>query len=511
MRRALPWALLIVLVTLAAAVMRFSNLDNRTMHGDEAVNAVKFKTLLEDGRYQYDPHQYHGPSLYYALWPIAEGFGPTDWRDIGPKTYRALPVMFSLLVILTLLLVGDAIGWRAAAAAAVLAAVSTSMVFVSRYFIHETLLVAFSFGVIAMAWRYARHARPAWAVGVGAFAGLMFATKETTVITWFAMAVGIIAAAGVPKVKRSHLIAGTAAFVAVSIALFSSLGTHWPGVVDSVRAFADYTERGLADDSHTHPWWYYLRMLAWHRIAPGPVWTEGLIVALAIIGAVTGWRSSTLSPIQRRFVRFTAVYALTLAVVYSAIPYKTPWLVITFVQPAIVLAGLGAVVLIRWVPTLPGKAVVGLVLAALTVQLGLQTHRSITRFAEDQRNPYVYAHPSHDLRRLVDYLDKLVPVHPRGRAMVVKVVVDNPWPLPWYLRRFERVGYWDHPPADPDADIVIVQGHPDDPSLDLTEATLAAMTDPKQYAVSRYGLRHGVVVNVLVRQQWYDALIDNDD
>ena len=37
------------------------------------------------------------------------------------------------------------------------------------------------------------------------------------------------------------------------------------------------------------------------------------------------------------------------------------------------------------------------------------------------------------------------------------------------------------------------------------------MESPDQYAVSSYGLRHGVVANVFVKQQWYDAFIKTRD
>ena len=42
--------------------------------------------------------------------------------------------------------------------------------------------------------------------------------------------------------------------------------------------------------------------------------------------------------------------------------------------------------------------------------------------------------------------------------MLVAVVAgpSEQWPLPWYLRGFEHVGYWEQPPDDADAPVVIV-------------------------------------------------------
>ena len=43
----------------------------RPMHGDEANQAVRTGMLLETGRYDYDPQDHHGPSLYWLTLPVA--------------------------------------------------------------------------------------------------------------------------------------------------------------------------------------------------------------------------------------------------------------------------------------------------------------------------------------------------------------------------------------------------------------------------------------------------------
>src|SRR5690606_37415432 len=75
-------------------------------------------------------------------------------------------------------------------AAAAWTAVSTAMVYYSRYYIHEMLLVLVTFVTFAACWRYACHPRAAWALVAGAGVGLMYATKETFV---FALAAGAAA------------------------------------------------------------------------------------------------------------------------------------------------------------------------------------------------------------------------------------------------------------------------------------------------------------------------------
>ena len=59
-----PYAL-IILVVVGAFAIRAPELSLRPMHGDEANQAHKTGILIEKGTYVYDPHDHHGPTLYY--------------------------------------------------------------------------------------------------------------------------------------------------------------------------------------------------------------------------------------------------------------------------------------------------------------------------------------------------------------------------------------------------------------------------------------------------------------
>src|SRR4029077_6645648 len=89
-------------------------------------------------------------------------------------------------------LIADGLGRRATVCAAVLTAISPAMVFYSRYYIHEMLLVFFTFLALAAGWRYTRTRKIAWALVAGGAVGLMQAAKETFILTLAAMAAALI-------------------------------------------------------------------------------------------------------------------------------------------------------------------------------------------------------------------------------------------------------------------------------------------------------------------------------
>jgi uncharacterized protein (TIGR03663 family) len=512
------------LILAGALLLRLPRLDLRPMHGDEAVHAVKFDILWQTGYYVYDPHEYHGPVLYYATLPSMWQSGARTLAETDEQTFRVVPALFGAGLIVLLLLVADGLGPWAVLAAALLTAASPIMSYYSRYYIQEMLLAFFSFLVIGAGWRFVQTGKPGWVLLAGAAVGLMHATKETAVIGLGCMAAALgvtliwgwkasvsegIEGSRDQGIKRGTVVWGDLAVgallaVLVSVLFYSAFFRHWHGPLDSLLSFATYFDRAGGHGLHDHPWYYYLRMLGFTHLARGPSWSEGLILALAIVGLGAAL-SGTPSPDQPRrqsLIRFIAIYAVLMTVVYSVIPYKTPWCAVQFVQPLILLAGLGAVAIIRRVRRLPVKMLASVVLLAGVGQLGWQAYQANFRFCVDYRNPYVYAHPLNDVTQLSPWLEKLAAIHPDGHRMLVKVIADDPWPLPWYLRRFERVGYWEAPPPHPDAPVVIVASN--------LIAGLPAHFE-KDYKISFYGLRPDIQLAVYVKRELWQEFARREE
>jgi uncharacterized protein (TIGR03663 family) len=455
---------------LLAAALRFPGLAARPMHADEAIHADKFGTLLEGGRYAYDPSEYHGPTLYYLTLVPAWLSGARLYVEIDEVTLRSVPAALGVALVAAHLGARAFLGTPGAVVAALLAAISPAMVFFSRYYIHETPLVFFTFGALLAAGRYLRRPGPAPALLAGACFGLMLATKETAPLALGSMLLALAltrladrwrgeTVSPIRSVVRGWDV-GLALLAAalVSCLFFSSFLSHPEGIADSVRAYGIYVERAGAASWHFHPWDYYLRLLLHFPASGTPVWTEGLILALAVVGGAAGWGARGVPGADARVVRFLGLYTLLMVVLYSASPYKTPWCLLGFLHGMILLAGVGAVSLVRTSRSVAMKALVCVLLASAAAHLGWQAFSASFRFAADPRNPYVYAHTGTDVFEIVSRLKELARVHPDGSAMPIQIISrENLWPLPWYLRGLSRVAWWTGvPESAPSAPVILV-------------------------------------------------------
>ena len=160
--------LLFLGVAAGALALRLPGLERRPMHNDEAVNAIVLQGLWERGEYRYDPDEYHGPTLHYGTLPFLRFGGERDFDHLSERSLRRVTVVAGVALILLLALLRDALGTVATLVAAALLALSPAMIFYSRYFIHEMLLVGFTGLLLGSAWRYLRSPGPGWAAGGGA-------------------------------------------------------------------------------------------------------------------------------------------------------------------------------------------------------------------------------------------------------------------------------------------------------------------------------------------------------
>jgi predicted membrane-bound mannosyltransferase len=145
------WWLACAAVLFVAALVRLYQLELRPMHHDEGVNGFFLMNLMRTGIFNYDPSNYHGPTLYYFTLPLAKL--AERFQMLDSWVVRLVPVIFGMATVWLTLSLRRYIGMVGALAAAALLALSPGFVFFSRYFIHEMMFVFFTLGLVVAALR----------------------------------------------------------------------------------------------------------------------------------------------------------------------------------------------------------------------------------------------------------------------------------------------------------------------------------------------------------------------
>jgi uncharacterized protein (TIGR03663 family) len=512
------WLAALVAVALAAGLaLRLVRLDVRPMHHDEANQAVKFGALLERGEYRYDAHDHHGPTLYYLTVPAAWLRGQTTFAALDERTLRGVTALFGAATILLLPLLSAGVGRTATAAGAWLLALSPAMVFYSRMYIQESLFTCFTLAFVVAVGRVGTGGGPAWFALAGVAAGLAAATKETSVLV---LPAALIAAAvarrslgttALPapladRRGRRAALASLAVAAAVAGLFYSSFLASPGSLLEPFRGAGTYLDRGVNPAAHSHPWRYYLGLLAYSS-SGGVTWSEALVIVLAIVGAATAWGRTNRPDIERLFwARYLTIHVLVTTAIFSAIPYKTPWNLLPFYVGMIVLAGLG----FSRLSQLPASRIVRGALAAAfvgaCVQLGWQAWRASVTYASDPRNPYVYAQTVPDAVRMATRIRELAALHPDATRMQVSVIASpyEQWPLPWYLRAMPHVGYW-AAPGDAVASGAALGAPVIVASLEHTPTLDASFGD--RYVSEFYGLRPDVLQALYVERGLWERFL----
>ena len=456
------WWLVALGILLVAAVLRLYDLDLVPLHHDEGVNGNFLVRLVREGAYRYDPENYHGPTLYYFAavipWMLRFLFGPSAQNTYGLTTFaiRLVPAMFGLGTIWLVFLLRRRLGDIGTLAAAALLAVSPGAVYLSRYFIHETLFVFFTLGIVVAVIRFHEDGSAIYLILAAVSAALLFATKETSIIS---AAVLLIAFAstriylwmrkgkrrtanyqplsqlfqtlsqrvGGPRWLFIWLAVAIAVFILINVLFYSSFFTNYPkGVNDSLATFQFWMKTGR--QAHVHSKTKYLRWLFDQELS--------LICLGAIGAALVVWRP------KRVFALFCALWAFGLIAAYSLIAYKTPWLVLNFIVPLALIGGYVFQVLaeVSWIQ-FRELAVLG------AVALGVSTYHSLDLNFRNYDNDdtsyvYVYAHTRREMLKLVDEINRIAKLSGQGGQMGITIVSRDYWPLPWYLRDYSRVGYY---------------------------------------------------------------------
>jgi hypothetical protein len=173
------WRYCAIGIAVLGAFLRFVVLGLKELHHDEGVNGFFLTSLVKDGHYQYDPANYHGPSLYFLTLPWAEVFG------LNTIPIRMPMAIFGTLTVVLVLYLRKYLGNTGTLFAALFVALSPGLVFISRYFIHETFFIFLTFAMAVAITMFIEE----WEAGKGAVAWM-------SVLIWTCLSPSAVIVAG---------------------------------------------------------------------------------------------------------------------------------------------------------------------------------------------------------------------------------------------------------------------------------------------------------------------------
>jgi uncharacterized protein (TIGR03663 family) len=370
----------------------------------------------------------------------------------------------------------------------------------------EAVLVSMVMWML-LAWN---DGRPVYFLLASACAALLFATKETTFITLGTMAIasGCVwlwrrlnarrlsrptgrdeiadaflnwtnfrAAMGDGVDLLLLLIAGGLTFLYITVLFFSSFFTYPEGVQKAFEAYTIWTETGGRDHTNNGTFAY----LRWAMNVEAP------IVVLSAIGTLIAFAKA-----RHRFAMFTGLWTFGLFLAYSIIPYKTPWLALSFLLPACVIAGYAVNEIAAW-KSAAGRPLAAVLAIAAFAILGYQTYDlNFVRY-DDEEMPYVYAHTRREFLDLVADIERFAEASGKGHDAAVEVVSPDYWPLVWYLKDYPRAVFHGKLIDTRDAEMIVAKKRDQD-------AEVIRRYSANYEYVGSYALRPGVDLVLLVRK-----------
>jgi len=461
-----PWLVAgLLLVVVLALSLRLTALGEKPLHHDEGVNGWLSLRLFWWNLFHYEPSENHGPLLYYADLVSFWLLGPSE------PSLRLPSALAGGMLPLVLYPARRLLGSAGVLTAGLLLAVGPGLVYFSRTCIHEIHLVFFSALWAVGLLRFAAKPRAGWMLLAAAAAAGCFVTKETAVISGASLAVGALlgwclgrrGAAGAEgeapdlfggRTRAEALRAwtidawrvwglGALLFAALITLFYSSFFSHWAGVPDFFEAYVHWYEYGTTGRNQGKHFAYFWGVLAstegLARWAALPAALLALILRHRLGLTLTGWAGSAF-------------------LIYSLIPYKTPWCALQIDLPVFLLIGWAAGITWRaarsarsrrLVRVLAGMGMAGWLAAAPGLLAGsLEDNR--VRY-DDFRRPFVYYQTYRQyyemLRDLLGTADAMPQADGRGPRVLN---VDQEFPLSWYtLTRGWEDGRTEYLEADP--------------------------------------------------------------
>ena len=397
------------LLFLSLLIARFWQLGLKPVHHDESINGWFVTQMWQTGSFHFDPSNYHGPLLFY-FFQMAEALG--GW---GIESFRFVTVLFSVMTIVWLFKWGQRrfglAGWWALGLA-----LSPGSLFFSRSAIHESVFVFFTV-MAATSWIDAwclRRPKQIVLFLYGLTGALLL--KET-----FAIPLAIGALVSVPVMARAEkwqpvwaerrrLAFHTLICIFLWALFYSGFFRYPQGLLDFFNAFLPWAKTGVSGHGHEKEFWYWFKLL-WS-------YEEATIFALALV--VWGL-------FMRGWVGGVCLWALGILLMYSFVPYKTPWCLISIQLPiwiaAVVVVGKSSF----FVRQISNVLLMAFGVFSSSMWVALNFEKVLTP------HPYIYVQSSYEAKAFVESLIQQAKDFPERRQAHLQFATSESWPFPWWL------------------------------------------------------------------------------
>jgi uncharacterized protein (TIGR03663 family) len=446
-----PLACLFSLIFLLfAALLRFLVLDNKPIHFDESINMWFVQRIWEDGYFTYDPTNYHGPLMFYMI-HFLQFFTGFDFLST-----RWVASIFSFLTVF-LLWFGPEKHRRAFRWASVVVLVSPAMAFYGRSGIHESAFVFFQvLGFVSFHFLVDKEFKKFWWAFAGSLLGMM-ALKETFVVLILALIPALLMVAIMERrqlrysawyqnlaksFKSREVYIPLFAMLLLFIGVYSGFGGNPKGLRDFFVALMPWLKTGVHGSSgHEKEFLHWTGLMAVNEF----ILLVGFVAAIPFV-------------ILNKWTRFYWVATFFLWLIYSLIPYKTPWCIISIIWPFAIITGfVMEEITTRW----PGwrRALAIAVLAAMGVWEAKIQYQIVYRDPIDMGHPYVYVNSTYQMKEFIAKTQALVREQPLLREQTVQVGTEESWPIPIVFAKFYNLSYFKiNQKVEDDALVYMVDG-----------------------------------------------------
>ncbi|MEK7855604.1 MAG: hypothetical protein AAB288_05910, partial [Acidobacteriota bacterium] len=390
------------------------------------------------------------------------------------------------------------------------------------FFIVQAVLIFFVMRML-LSWS---GGRPIYMLLASASVSLMFATKETAFITLGTVAIAIPCiwiwqklykrnvesddqtdaddaitwknfrmAAGEGNDRLLLIAASVVVFVYVFVLFFSSFFTFPDGIWRAFEAYAIWTKTGTKDHTQSGFWGYLNWLTGYERWnQSGSILKNGVEIAILVLSVIG--ISIAFFKNRHRVALFTALWAIGLFLAYSLIPYKTPWLALSFLLPMCLIGGYGINELVGSANKALRPVGYGLAAAACAL-LAYQTFN--LNFVEYDNNdrPYIYAHTKREFQVMMSRIGHYAAKSGKNGEVGVDVVSPDYWPMVWYTNDYPKVVYHGKMIDNPTGELIVAK-KPDQ------DREVIARYGSKYRLEGVYPLRPGVDLVLLVRNDLAD-------